>query len=354
MEHRSDDSSIRVGVIGCGYWGPNLVRTLSDMEGSELVAVSDLRSGRLEFINARHPKIATTTKALDIIGDPTIDAVVIATPPQTHYELTMAALRGGKHVLVEKPLACSVEESERMVGMADQLNRVLMVGHLFLYSPAVANIRSLLNEKQAGDLYYISSVRTNVGPPGAQMDVLWDLAPHDISVIHNLMQAEPEEVYAFGGAFAQQTLAETVFLTMRFGDGRLAQVHVGWLTPNKTRLMRMVCSRGEIVYDDMQTTQKIQLHSPAVDNRVAAGAKNTSLGYSSGGVWCPPVASAEPLRLECADFLRCIRDGCRPLSNGQAGLAVVRVLERASQLLQNGGRSEAYRFSAAAISGVAQ
>jgi len=330
---------IRVGIIGCGYWGPNLVRTFAEMEDAQLARVSDLRPGRLAFIAKRYPRIDGTRDAMGVISDAAIDAVVIATPPKTHYELTMAALRAGKHVMVEKPLATSVQDGQQMLELADRLRRILLVGHLFLYAPAVVRIRSLFDEGKMGSLYYISAVRTNVGPPGAQVDALWDLAPHDISIILNVMKEAPEEILAYGASFTNQKFAETVFLVMRFGDGRLAHVHVGWLTPNKTRLMRMVCSQGEVVYDDMQPVQKVQVHSPSIDNRVQAGAADVALSYSSGGMWSPPLESYEPLRAECRDFVESIQTCKRPLSDGQSGLAVVRVLESASRYLQNGGRS---------------
>ena len=330
---------LRVGIVGCGYWGPNLVRTFTEMEDVELVRVSDLRPGRINFIRKRYPRVQGSQDPMAVITDSRIDAVVIATPPKTHHQLAMAALRAGKHVLVEKPLATSVEDGHELVEMAERLGRVLLVGHVFLYAPALVRIRSLFEERKLGSLYYISTVRTNVGPPGAEVDALWDLAPHDISIILDAMKEAPEEVLAYGASFTNPRFAETVFLLLRFGDGRLAHIHAGWLTPNKTRLMRMVCSQGEVVYDDVQPVQKVQVHSPGVDNRVPAGASAAALAYSSGGIWCPPLEGYEPLRAECRDFVESIQTGRRPLSDGQAGLAVVRVLAAASRCLQNGGRS---------------
>lgn len=329
---------IRIGIVGCGYWGPNLVRTFAELEGAALAKVSDIRPERLSYIAKRYPNIIGATDPMDVVLDPTIDAVVIATPPQTHHELTIAALKAGKHVMVEKPLATSTRHGEEMVGLAERLQRTLLVGHLFLYASAVARIRSLLQEGKLGSLYYMSAVRTNVGPPGAQVDALWDLAPHDVSVILNLMQESPQEIFAHGGSFTGSKLVETAFLVLRFGDGRLAHLHVGWLTPNKVRLMRMVFSQGEVVYDDMQPTEKVRVHNPAVDNRTKAGATGTALSYSSGGIWSPPLDNYEPLRAECQDFIQSIRTGCRPVSDGQSGLEVVRVLESASRCLQTDGR----------------
>ena len=330
---------IHVGIIGCGYWGPNLVRTFSELEEVRVARVSDMRPERLSYIAARYPDVGRTSDPMELVEDPTIDAVVIATPPRTHYELAMAALKAGKHVMVEKPLATSTDEGTQIVALAERLQRILLVGHLFLYAPAVVRIRSLLDEGKLGSLYYISAVRTNVGPPGSQVDALWDLAPHDVSIILSLMKGCPKRVFAHGGSFTNAKLIEAAFLVLRFDDGRLAHVHVGWLTPNKARQMRLICSEGEVVYDDMQPVQKVQVHNPAIDNRTQAAATGAALSYGSGGIWCPPLEAYEPLRAECQDFLTSIQTGKRPLSDGWSGLEVVRVLEAASRCLKDDSRS---------------
>lgn len=342
---------VRVGIVGCGYWGPNLIRTFAELEDVQVARVSDLRQERLNFIARRYPGIEGTREAMDVVRDPTIDAVVLATPPHTHYELAVSALRAGKHVMVEKPLTTATEEGEKLVAAADRLQRALLVGHVFLYSPAVVRIRSLLAEEKLGSVYYISAVRTNVGPPAAQIDALWDLAPHDISIVLNFMKESPEEIFAYGASFTTSKVVETAFLLLRFGDGRLAHIHVGWLTPNKTRLTRMICSQGEVVYDDLQPVQKVQVHSPAIDNRTQANAAGASLSYSSGGIWSPPLDSFEPLRAECQDFIHSVRTGQRPLSDGRSGLEVVRVLERASHCLQNNGSSILRKMPSTASAG---
>ncbi len=190
---------IRIGIIGCGYWGPNLLRTFAELEDVTVARVSDLRPERLNYVAKRYPEIEGTHDAMAVIQDPSIDAVVIATPPQTHYELGMAAIDARKHVLVEKPLSTSTHDGERLVSAADRYRLTLSVGHVFLYAPAVVRIRSLFDERKLGSLYYISTVRTNVGPPGAQVDALWDLAPHDISVVLNIMKEAPQKVLAHGG-----------------------------------------------------------------------------------------------------------------------------------------------------------
>lgn len=331
---------IRIGVIGCGYWGPNLVRTLSETDGASVVRVSDLRPGRLEFIARRYPAIATTSQAEDILTDASIDAVVIATPPDTHCALALEALNRGKHIFVEKPLATRTADAERIVELAARQQRTLLVGHLFLYHPAVVQIRSLLDQGDLGTVYCISSTRCNLGPPNTSIDVLWDLAPHDISMVLHLMQDAPIDVNAYGASFTNPRFAETVFVILRFGDGRIAHIHVSWLTPGKVRVMQLIGSKRVVVYDDMQSVQKVQVYEPGIDNRVNAGDKDSSqLGFMPGGIWAPPLKTYEPLRAECDDFVNSIRTGRSPLSDGTRALEVVRVLEAASASLRNGGQS---------------
>ena len=331
---------IRVGIIGCGYWGPNLVRAFSETDGANVVRVSDLRPGRLEFIARRYPGIETTAQADDILSDASIDAVVIATPPDTHYALALEALNRGKHILVEKPLATRTADAERIVELAARKRRTLLVGHLFLYHPAVVQIRSLLEGGELGSVYCIASTRCNLGPPNTDIDVLWDLAPHDISVVLHLMQDTPIDVKAYGASFTNPRFAETVFTILRFGDGRIAHIHVSWLTPAKTRVMQLICSKRVVIYDDMQSVQKVQVYEPGIDNRVNAGDKDSApLGFMPGGIWVPPLKTYEPLRAECEDFVTSIQTGGSPVSDGIRALEVVRVLEAASASLRAGGQS---------------
>lgn len=260
---------VRVGVIGVGYWGPNLVRTLNEFEDAELVRVADLRAGRREFIQKRLPAVQTTGEIGDIISDSSIDAVFIATPPETHFTIATQALNSGKHVFVEKPLTTRTSDAEQLVALACRLGRKLAVGHLFLYHPAVVLMSELLEQGTLGDLYCVSSTRANLGPPNTRIDVLWDLAPHDISIILRLMDESPVEVVARGAWFTKPGYVETAYVNMAFASGRMAQVNVSWLTPNKTRLLHMACSNRSIVFDDMQPIQKIQVFDAGEDNRIS-------------------------------------------------------------------------------------
>ncbi len=328
---------IGVGVIGCGYWGPNLIRALNEVEDACVARVADVRPGRRKFIEKRFPEIDTTSDAREILYSTDIDAVVVATPPEMHSQLAIEALLAGKHVFIEKPLATSSEDAEKIVETASRFGKSVTVGHLFLYAPAVVAIRSLLERGQLGQIYYISSTRANLGPPNAQMDVLWDLAPHDISIILDLLGAVPDSLEIQAGWFTNPRHAETAFLTMHFPGGRLAHIHVSWLTPNKTRILQLVCSERVVVYDDTQPIQKVQVFNSGVDNRVNASSDDShQLVYGVGSIWVPALPNQEPLRAECEDFIRSIRDGKPPYSSGQKGLEVVRVLEWASRLLRQG------------------
>jgi predicted dehydrogenase len=330
---------IRVGVIGCGYWGPNLVRAFSDIDGVTVVRVSDLRPGRREFIEQRYPWIQTSANASDIIADPAIDAVVIATPPNTHHTLAIDALSAGKHLLVEKPLSTKSADAEEIVEVAARERRSLAVGHLFLYAPAFVEICSLAERGDLGDIYCITATRCNLAPPNTEIDVLWDLAPHDISMVLQLMGEAPKEVRATGACFTNTRFAEAVYLTLRFPSGRLAQVNVSWLTPAKTRMIQIIGSKRVVTYDDMQPLEKVRVFDPGLDNRAASDSQSKALGFSPGGISIPALKTYEPLRAECEDFIQSIRSGEPVRSDGGRALEVVRVLEAASRALQEGGQS---------------
>jgi predicted dehydrogenase len=310
------------------------VRVFNELEDAAVAGVCDTRPGRLDFIRRRFPFVNVYADAKELLNDPSIDAVAIATPPQTHLSLAMDSLHAGKHVLVEKPLATSTADAETLVKTAEQLDRCLAVGHPYLYAPPVVLMRSLLQKEQLGDVYCLTSTRTNLGPPGAVMDVVWDLAPHDISIALDLMGETPEEIETQGGWFTQSKLAETAFLTLRFSGARLVHIHVSWLTPNKTRLLQIVCQRGVMVYDDTQPVHKLQIYETGQDNRIGNGVHDShQLGYGPGNIWIPPLSNSEPLRTECQDFVRCLRERSTPYSSGRKGIEVVRVLEKVSNQL---------------------
>lgn len=321
---------IRIGIIGCGYWGPNLVHTFHDTPEVEVSTVCDLRIGRLEFIQKKFPGIRTTLSAEEVIADNRLDAVVVATPPSTHYAVARSAIEAGKHLLIEKPMTLVSAQADELVSLADQKKRTLVVGHLFLYHSVVRTMRRMLRDGDLGEVYSISSTRMNLGPPNTMIDVLWDLAPHDVSIILDLMEEEPCDVQVMGSMFTNDDFAEVVFLALRFPSGRLAHIHVSWLTPNKTRVFHMLCSRKVIMWDDTEAVEKLRIFEAGNDNRMNASAKDShALSYGPGAITIPPISGGEPLRSECEDFIHCIRTGGTPVSNGRKGVQVVRVLEAA-------------------------
>ena len=297
--------------------------------------MSDLRPGRLNFLHSRYRHLQLTTDANEILDDSQIDAVVISTPPATHRDLAVAALNAGKHVLVEKPLAMSTRDAEEIVACAQRNHRTVAVGHLFLYAPAVVAIRKMLQSGSLGDLYYISSTRANLGPPNTVVDVLWDLAPHDVSIVLDFMGDVPSKISAEAACFSGSGFAETAFITLHFPGNRIAHIHVSWLTPNKTRVMQVVCSERVVVYDDTQPVQKVQVYDAGIDNRVNARPGDAqALAYAPGTIVVPALPAEEPLQAECMDFVRSIA-ACRPaLSSGERAVEVVRVLAEASKMIQ--------------------
>ncbi len=322
---------IRVAVIGAGYWGPNVIRTLHELPNCDLAAVCDRSPGRLQYIAERFAGVPLTTEVADILHDPSIDAVAIVTPVSTHRLLAEAALAAGKHVFVEKPLAHTVADAEAMVSAAERAGRVLAVGHLFLYHPAVVRLREAVHAGELGTLCYAESGRVNLGPPASEVDVIWDLAVHDIAILLSLLGSEPVEVACERRRYVHPSLTDVAFITLRFAGGFLAQHHVSWLSPVRVRRFSLSGTAGAAVFDDTRTEGKLLLTDKGEDSRIAGAAGTGELFYRPGVVRVPELGTAQPLAAELSHFLDCIREGRRPLADGHAGLAVVRVLERASR-----------------------
>lgn len=330
---------VRVGVIGCGYWGPNVIRNLSELPDCRVVWAADLKPGRLSYIGQRYPWIELTTHYTQILQDPTIDAVCIVTPPQTHPAFVKEALLAGKHVFVEKPLACTVAEAEEVVGLAEQQGKVLMVGQIFEYSPAVQKLKELIASGEVGEVYYIDSTRINLGPPAARVSVLYDLAPHDLSIIFTLKETEAEAICAVGQSYSRNGLEDMAYVTLRFGDGSLGHIHVSWLAPCKLRKTYVVGSKKVVVFDDTESVEKVKVFGEGFDNRVGAeDFGEFQLTYRAGDIYIPYLDNREPLQLECQDFLDSIRKGRSPRSDGRSGLRIVRALEAAERSIRAGGK----------------
>jgi predicted dehydrogenase len=332
---------IRVGVIGYGYWGPNLVRNLADSSNALVVAVSDLRSERLANLNKRYPVIRTTTNHRELLADNNIDAIAIATPVSTHFPLAMEALRAGKHVLVEKPLAASSEEAMQLIDEAECRRRVLMVDHTFVYTGAVRKIKELVAGGTLGEIYYYDSARVNLGLFQHDVNVMWDLAVHDLSIMDFVIPSRPCAVSATGLSHVAGGTENIAYLTMFFDSPLIAHIHVNWLAPVKLRRTLIGASRKMIVYDDLEQSEKVKVYDKGitVNNHFSDEKKMQILvGYRTGDMLAPQVDVTEALRTELEHFVRCIENGEHPITDGMAGLRIVRILEAATRSLQDHGR----------------
>jgi predicted dehydrogenase len=328
----------RVGIIGLGYWGPNLVRTFDSLPSTRVTAVCDSDTTRIAALTSRLPELFATPDAEALLSRDRVDAVVIATPTGTHHQLAKQALQQGLHTFVEKPLATTSDECEELIELARAQGVQLFVGHIFLYTAAVAKLKELVDSNHLGEMAYISSTRLNLGPVRKDVNALWDLAPHDISIILHLVGNLPASVNCQGVAYLNQRVHDVCTLTMHFPSGLMAIVHTSWLDPNKVRRMTVVGNRQMAVYDDLEPLEKIKIY----DKGIEAPAYHTDfaefqISYRYGDTHSPRLMEEEPLRAECRHFIDCIQTDIQPKSDGHNGLDVVRVLEAADASLRNGG-----------------
>lgn len=324
--------------MGCGYWGPNLLRNFHDLPTSQVTAICDIRPDRLEPLGKKFPSVQLTTRYQELLENASVDAVVIATPVSTHYEIASRALRAGKHVLVEKPLTATTREGILLNQLAARHNRVLMVGHTFEYHPAVLKVSELLKEGELGNLYYIDSVRVNLGLHQSDgLNVIWDLAPHDISIILHWVKESPLRVSAWAQAFVQKGIEDVAFIRLEFPGGVLAHIHLSWLAPSKIRRMTVVGDKKMIIYDDMDNAEKIKI----ADRSAQLDLSNRELrvGYRLGDIVSPRLDTKEALAEECSHFVDCILNRRNPRTGGMSGVQVVRVLEAAEKSVRRGGTS---------------
>ena len=329
---------IGIGVIGYGYWGPNIVRNLSEVPGARVVALCDLRSDRLLLAQQRFPHLTTTRDYRDLFANPQVDAVAIATPVSTHFEFGTAALRAGKHVLVEKPIAASSEEAMRLIDEAATRNLVLMVDHTFVYTSAVKKIQELVASRTLGEIYYYDSVRINLGLFQPDVDVLWDLAVHDLSIIDYVLPWRPRAVSATGMSNVPGKPHNVAYVTLFFEQNLIAHVHVNWLAPVKIRRTLVGGSRRMVVYDDLEPSEKIKVYDRGISvNSGSENAYQVLIGYRSGDMWAPHLDMTEALRTEAVQFVRCIDDRAPVVTDGEAGCRVVCILEAATQSLADRG-----------------
>ena len=331
---------IAIGVIGYGYWGPNLVRNLAEVPGARVGFVTDLRRDRLDLVAARFPYAKTSTDARDLIADPGVDAVAIATPVNTHFDLALAALRAGKHVLVEKPLAANSEEALQLIDEADRRGLVLMVDHTFVYTGAVMKMRELTRAGELGEIYYYDSVRINLGLFQHDVNVLWDLAVHDLSIMDYVLEQQPVAVSATGLSHVPGKPENIAYMTMFFERNLIAHVHVNWLAPVKVRRTMLGGARRMVVWDDLEASEKIKVYDRGISvNPSAENVYQMLVGYRTGDMWAPQLAVREALQTEAEHFVECIDHRRVPTTDGHAGLRVVRLLEAATESMRGHGNT---------------
>ncbi|HET9768354.1 MAG TPA: Gfo/Idh/MocA family oxidoreductase [Thermoanaerobaculia bacterium] len=331
----------RVAVVGLGYWGPNLVRNFHRNERARLRFVCDLQAERAAAMARAYPPAEALADAYAAVGHPDVDAVVIATPVGTHYALAKAAIAAGKHVLVEKPLADSTEHAEELVELASRAGVVLMVDHVFLFTAAVRKIKEIVDRGELGPLYFINSVRVNLGQFQHDVNVVWDLAPHDLAILDYLLGRLPRSVAVFGAAHKQRQIEDVAYLNLDFGHGLIAGFHVSWLSPIKVRQIMISGEKRCLVYNDVDPVEKIKVYDSSVHVEAVdlEDRRRLLVDYRAGDVWSPHVEQAEALQAVVAHFLDCIASGERPLTDGAAGVRVVRILEAAQQSIKaQGGR----------------
>ena len=346
---------IRIGMIGAGYWGPNLARNFAELQGADLVAVADLDQEALARIRRRYRDLTITANYRSLF-DLELDAVVIATPPATHHAIAKDCLEHGLHCMIEKPIADRLWQAQELVDLAHQRDLRLMVGHTFEYNPAVRKIRRMIDEGELGEVFYVDAVRTNLGLFQLNTDAMWDLAPHDISIINYLLGERPQRVSAHGGSFVMREhgIHDLVYLHLEYPGGKLASIRVSWLDPNKTRRTTVVGDRKMLVYNDVASLEKIRVYDKGVDAMpYTDNYGEFQASYRYGDVTIPHLPWSEPLRIECEHFVDCVRTGATPQSDGLSGLHVVQVLQAAQTSLRD-GRSVALDEVAVAASAVVE
>jgi len=326
---------IRLGQIGAGIWGSNLLRNFACAKGAKMVVCCDKDGRKLERVRSLYPEIEITTDDTTLYKRPDIDALIIATPPSTHGELARLALENGKHVFVEKPVALKIEDAVKIRDIAEKKKLVLMVGHLLLHHPAVKALKKIVDSGELGKVFYMYSARLNLGQVRLEENALWSLAPHDISVALYLLGTMPAEVTAWGKSYLQPDVEDVIFMSLKFSGDIIYNVQVSWLDPHKIRKFTIVGSKKMAVFDDMEKKEKIKIYDKGVE-KIDYNAEKV-FTYREGEVHAPAVGLEEPLKIECEHFIESIKEGHKPITDGNNGIDVLRVLEAAQESLKNGG-----------------
>ncbi|MFH2051603.1 MAG: Gfo/Idh/MocA family oxidoreductase [bacterium] len=332
---------VNVGVIGCGYWGPNLIRNFNSLQGANLKTIADLDEKRLHQVGLLYPNTHKTTDHREIIEDPEIQAVVVATPMSTHFPLGSQVLEAGKHLFLEKPMATNSDDCRALNRLAAARGVKVMIGHTFVYTPAVRKIKALMDSGELGDVYYVNISRVNLGIFQQDANVVWDLAPHDVAMLNYLFRAHPVSVSANGRCYVQRDkgIEDVAFVTLEYPGHRLAHIHVSWLDPNKIRNCTFVGSRKMLVYDDVSPSEKIRVYDKGVDVQPHYHDYGEfQLLYRSGDIFVPRIDTVEPLKIETDSFLKVVSGQEENLSSGEEGLRVVQVLEGACRSIAEDGK----------------
>jgi len=327
---------LKFGVIGYGYWGPNIVRNLRALEGCQVVGICDQTPAARKRIQAANPGVPVYSDANELIKSPDVDAIAVVTPVWTHYELTRAALESGKHVFVEKPFTSTAAQAEELIDLAAQKNLQIMVDHTFLFTGAVRKIQNLLKDGTLGKLYYYDSTRVNLGLFQHDCNVIWDLAPHDLSIMNHLLKKDAEAISATGQSHLNSH-EDIAFITAYYPDAMIAHVNVNWISPVKVRTTLIGGEKKMLVWNDLEADEKLKIYDKGVDVKSQEGVYNLLVSYRSGDMWAPQVEQVEALRLELGYFVECIKKDETPFNDGRAGLRVVRMLEAATKSLAKRG-----------------
>ncbi len=327
---------LKFGVIGYGYWGPNIVRNLRSLEGCQVVGICDQSPSARKRIQAAYPELPIYSDCSELIKSPDVDAIAVITPVWTHYELSKAALQNGKHVFVEKPFTSNVAQAEELINLAEQKNLQIMVDHTFLFTGAVRKIEKLLKEGTLGKLYYYDSTRVNLGLFQHDCNVIWDLAPHDLSIMNHLLHKDAEAISATGQAHLNSH-EDIAFITAYYPDKMIAHVNVNWISPVKVRTTLIGGEKKMLVWNDLEADEKLKIYDKGVDVKSQEGVYNLLVSYRSGDMWAPQVEQVEALKLELGYFVECISKSKKPFNDGCAGIKVVRMLEAASKSLAKRG-----------------
>jgi predicted dehydrogenase len=339
MEEVKNHQNVNVGIIGLGYWGPKLARNFQSLEGVRMVIASDLRQERLDDLKKLYPDITVTRDYKELLKAPHLDAVVIATPVNTHYKLAVDAILAGKHVMVEKPITSTSVQAAELLSLAEKYNRRLMVGHTFVYNPAVEMVRQVMQSGELGEICYMNATRVNLGLLQPDINVMWDLAPHDLSILTYILNEDPIKVSALGSSYVNRSahLDEVVYMNLRFRNDMIANLRVSWLDPVKMRRLTVVGRKKMLVYDDI-SEDKVILYDKGVEvPPYSVTEEEFHASYRGGAETVIPLQWTEPLHAECEHFIHCIRNECTPRSDGKNGLKIVKILESAQRSLMNGG-----------------